>query len=464
MSVTTTPTAKAQCSGAAIPTMSLRDTLATVPDALRLGINGFIQSALARKGEFVASRLGPLPAVFVSSPELIRHVLVRNKDNYVKDNPLFAYLRPLAGNGLFLSDGEFWRSQRRIMQPQFTRKGVDAFVDRMAQVAAAVATEWDMARHRGRPVDASESMREAAMRIIAQSVLDTDVGKDAARLGKVLDRFLLLFQAQLSAPVPFAGLASYLVKGSMHRCIDAIDEFIASVVGQNRAHGNDGVVNRLLGAPDPETGRRMSAAHLRDEIVTLFIAGHETTANTLAWAWLQLCREPGVARSLHRELDAVLRGRPPRASDLPRLPYTRAVFDETLRLYPPVPFVPRMAVHDDNFGGHRVPAGTLVVASLFALHRRPDVWSDPLAFAPERFLPERRNEIDPSAYAPFGAGPRTCLGNHFAIAEGQVLLATLAQRFDVELATPDRIEVTKLPGSLRPNRPVTLRLRSRLPT
>lgn len=444
-----------------IPKMSLRDSLVAAPDALRLGINGYIQSALARKGEVVAASLGPLPAVFVSHPALVGQVLVKNKGNYVKDNPLFAYLRPLAGNGLFLSDGAFWRSQRRILQPEFTRKGVDAMVDGMAQVAASVATEWDLARRRGEPIDATESMRDAAMRIISQTVLDTDVGKEAARLGRLLDRFLFLFQVQLSVPSAVSSLASQVVDGPIHRCVGAIDDFIESVVEQHRAQGTEGVVHRLLAAPDPETGRTMSAQHLRDEIMTLFIAGHETTANTLAWAWLELCRNPAVFAHLQEELDTLLGGRRPQASDLPRLPYTRAVLEEALRLYPPVPFVPRRAVEDDELGGHRVPAGTLVLVSLFAMHRRSDVWPDPQRFDPERFLQARRAEIDPSAYAPFGAGPRTCLGNHFAIAEGQVLLATLAQRFDVELATRGRIDVSKLPGSLRPSQPVVLRLRSR---
>lgn len=444
-----------------VPRMSLRDTLFTAPDTLRLGVNGYIQAALARKGEVVAASLGPLPAIFVSHPDLIKHVLIQNKNNYVKDNALFAYVRPLAGNGLFLSDGEFWRSQRRLMQPEFTRQGVDALVDDMARVATTIAEEWDVARRRGQLIDATESMREAAMRIIAQTVLDTDVGQDAARLGQALDRFLLLFQAQLSVPSALAGLATRLVDRPMHHCIGTIDAFIAAVIAQNRARGTEGVVNRLLAAPDPETGRNMSVAHLRDEIMTLFIAGHETTANTLAWAWLELCQQPELLRRLQLEADSVLGGRLPRAADLPQLAFTRAVFEEAMRLYPPVPFAPRQAVADDELGGHHVPAGALVLTSFFTLHRRRDLWPDPLRFDPGRFMPECRKSLTPGAYAPFGAGPRTCLGNHFAIAEGQVLLATLAQRFDVELASPSRIGITRLPGSLRPNQAVTLRLRSR---
>ncbi len=447
--------------GAVIPRMSWGDSLSVAPQVLRFGINGYIQSALALKGEVVEASLGPLPAVFVSHPQLVRQVLITNKDNYVKDNPLFAYLRPLAGNGLFLSDGEFWRSQRRIMQPEFTRKGVDALVNEMTSVAEAVASEWDSSRSTGDAVDVTESMREAAMRIICRTVLDTDVaGKDAARLSDALDRFLLLFQVQLSVPSPLAGLASQAVDGPLRRCLASIDDFISGVVANSRERKTDGVVNRLLAAPDPETGRSMSVAHLRDEIVTLFIAGHETTANTLAWAWLELCRHPHLIRRLQDEVNAIGQG-PLRAADLSRLPFTRAVFDETLRLYPPVPFVPRKALADDELGGHQLRAGTLVLASVFGLQRRAELWPDPLRFDPERFMPERRQGIDPSTYAPFGAGPRTCLGNHFAVAEGQVLLATLARRFDLELATRDGIEITRFPGSLRPGRPVRVRLSAR---
>ncbi len=447
---------------ATIPRMSMLDSLRVAPEVLRLGINGYIQSALTSKGEVVEASFGPLPAVFVSHPQLVRQVLVTNKENYVKDNLLFAYLRPLAGNGLFLSDGEFWRSQRRIMQPEFTRKGVDALVEQMASVAEAIAVEWHSSLARGEAIDATESMREAAMRIICRTVLDTDVTeKDAARLGDALDRFLMLFQLQLSVPSALAGVASRAVDRPLHRALGAIDEFIAEVIDHSRAKQTEGVVNRLLAAPDPETGRSMSIAHLRDEIVTLFIAGHETTANTLAWAWLELSRRPHMMVRLHAELDTVLMGRRPRATDLSRLPYTRAVFDETLRLYPPLPVLPRKAVTDDVLGGHRLPAGTLVLASIFALHRRAELWPEPLRFDPERFMPERRAHHDPAAYLPFGAGPRTCLGNHFAIVEGQVLLATLAQRFDITLATRDGIGITRLPGSLRPERSVMLRLRAR---
>jgi len=447
--------------GRPIPRFSLRDTVLTVPQMLRGGVNGFMQSALARKGEVVAASLGPLPAVFVSHPELIRHVLVRNKENYIKDNPLFALLRPLAGNGLFLSDGEFWRSQRRLMQPEFTPRSVNALVEGMALVAASIATEWDVACQRGQPIDATRSMRDAAMRIITQTVLDTDVAEDAARLGRLLDQFLLLFQIQLSVPSSMAGLAARVVDRPVRRCVGELDDFIARVIAHNRASATEGVVNRLLAAPDPETGRNMSPAHLRDEIMTLFIAGHETTANTMAWAWWLLCRHPEVMARMQQELDRVLGGRLPRGDDLPQLPYTRAVFDEALRLYPPVPFVPRLAVSDDELGDYHVPAGTLVLVSFFALHRRPDLWPDPLRFDPERFLGERRKHLVPDSYAPFGEGPRTCLGNHFAIAEGQVLLATLAQRFDIELGTSARVDIGKLPGSLRPSHAIRLRLRSR---
>ncbi|MDX2015041.1 MAG: cytochrome P450 [Myxococcaceae bacterium] len=441
--------------------MSLRDSLGAAPEVIRLGVNGYMQSALALKGEVVAASLGPLPAIFVSHPDLIRHILIQNKSNYLKDNALFAYLRPLAGNGLFLSDGEFWRSQRRIMQPEFTRHGVDALVDEMSKVADTIAAEWDLERRRGQVVDATESMRTAAMRIITQTVLDADVGHDAARLGQALDRFLLLFQAQLSVPSPLGGLATRLVNRPMTWCIETIDRFIADVIAKNQARGTAGVVNRLLAAPDPDTGRSMSVSHLRDEIMTLFIAGHETTANTLAWAWVELCRQPELLRQLQAEVDGVLGGRPPRASDLPQLAFARAVFEEAMRLYPPVPFAPRQAAADDVLGGHRVPAGALVLTSFFALHRRAELWPEPLRFDPGRFMPERRKGLPPGAYAPFGAGPRTCLGNHFAIAEGQVLLATLAQRFDVELASTERIGISRLPGSLRPDQPVMLRLSAR---
>lgn len=443
-----------------VASMTWADTLASLRGARRFGINGYFEEAIRRKGEVAFASLGPFPAVFVSRPDLIRHVLVTHKDVYLKDNPVFALLRPLAGNGVFLSDGEFWRSQRRILQPEFTSRGVDERVDGMARVATAVADEWAHACRAGRPVDATETMRDAAMRIICHTILNVDLGADAARLGRALDRLLVLLQVQLSVPGPLAGAVFQALEWPIRATIASIDAFVADVIERNRAAGTDGLVNRLLASPDPETGRTMSAKHLRDEIITLFIAGHETTATTLAWSWVELCRHPRVLARLQAEADAVLGDRAPRADDLPRLPYARAVFEESMRLYPPLPFLPRLAATDDVIAGRHVPAGTMLVCSLFALHRRPDLWTEPLAFDPERFLPERRQSIDPSAYAPFGAGPRLCMGNHFALAEGAVMLSTLAHRFDVTRVGDD-VEITKLPGSLRPNRPVRLRLRRR---
>ncbi len=446
-----------------VPTMTWRDTLASIPSVVRFGINGYIEEAIRRTGEVAAASLGPFPAVFVSRPDLIRHVLVTQNHVYLKDNPVFELLRPLAGNGVFLSEGEFWRSQRRILQPEFTSRGVDALVDGMASVAAAVAREWELACRAGRVVDATETMRDAAMRIICHTVLGVDLGADSARLGRALDRLLLLLQVELSVPGPLGGTVWRALEKPMLAAIATIDEFVAAVIEQNRAAGAAGVVNRLLESPDPETGRTMTAKHLRDEIITLFIAGHETTANTLSWAWVEVCRSPNILERLRAEADAVLGDRAPRAADLPRLPYARAVFEESMRLYPPLPFVPRIAATDDVIAGYRVPSGTMLVCSIFALHRRPDVWPAPLDFDPERFLPERRAAIAPGAFVPFGAGPRLCMGNHFALAEGAVMLSTLARRFDVARAGAD-VGIAKLPGSLRPDRPVRLRLRARAGT
>lgn len=445
---------------ARVAAMTWRDTLASLPAALRYGVNGYIEEAIRRKDEVAAASLGPFPAVFVSRPDLIRHVLVTHKDVYVKDNPVFGLLRPLAGNGVFLSDGEFWRSQRRILQPEFTSRGVDALVEAMGGVAEAVVDEWEHARRDGRSVDASESMRDVAMRVICRTVLDVDLGDEAARLGRALDRLLVLLQMQLSVPALASAPLWRALEPMMYATIGTIDEFVAEVIERNRGEGASGPVRRLLTSPDPETGRTMTTKHLRDEIVTLFIAGHETTATTLAWAWVELCRHPDRLARLQAEADAVLGDRTPRAEDLERLPYARAVFEEAMRLYPPLPIVPRLARTDDVLAGRRVPAGTIVVCSIFALHRRPDLWTAPLDFEPERFLPERRRAIDPGAYAPFGAGPRLCMGNHFALAEGTVMLSMLARRFDVALAE-DTVGITKLPGSLRPDRPVRLRLAAR---
>jgi cytochrome P450 len=381
--------------------------------------------------DLIHTRVLFLETFVVNRPDYIEQVMLTNQQNYIKSHFLQRLLGPLLGQGLLTSEGALWRRQRRIAAPAFQPKQVAASIGIIADAAAALVERW---KQRDAPFDLCADMMSVTVEVIARTMFSADIGGDAARVGELMD--IVLFGMRPSV-LDLLGLPEWLPRRTPRAVKAAIAEFdtlIAGIIAARRTDGIDrgDLLAMLMAARDPETGEAMNDTQLRDEVMTVFLAGHETTANALSFAWWLLAQNPGAEARLHEEVDRVLQGRRPQAADLANLPYTRMVFEEALRLYPPAHNISRVSVQEDWMGGMRIPPGALVTISSYLTHRNPALWPDAERFDPERFTPEASAGRHRFAYLPFGAGPRICIGMSFAVAEGQIILATIAQAFSIK--------------------------------
>lgn len=411
-----------------------------------------------RYGTPLDLRFGKVVVVALARPEHVQHVLVERRGVYQKLREIDP-LRLLVGHGLFSSEGELWASQRRLMQPHFTPKAVQRYTDDMRGAVAQMLARWQ-----GKPrIEALfESMR-MAMDVIGRTMFGVPEIGEAGPLGRAIGSALELASRRLSEPL---SPPLWVPTDKNRRFVAAkreVDAFIYNLIGQRRsgataAHGAKDLLDVLIAARDDESGRGMSDEQLRDEVMTVFIAGHETTAVTLTWAMALLARHPEVLARLHAEVDA-LAVDIPGLEDISKLPYTRQVVDEALRLYPAVWALPRTAAQDDVMDGHAIPRGAIVSVLVHELHRQPDIWPDPERFDPERFAPGAAQGRHKCAYAPFGAGHRICIGMHFALLELVIALAAIARRYTWRLLVDEVPEVGV--STLRPAREVPLALTDR---
>lgn len=395
-------------------------------------------------------------------PDAVRGVLVDHAKQVSKDTPGFDALRLLLGNGLVTSDGAFWLRQRRIAQPAFHRARIFALGARMVHLAKRTAEAWAAAARMERTVDVADAMMRLTLAIVADTMLGADVERDAAGVGRAVTHLLHDLNERIVRPwlPPLHWPTARNRKFREAR--DTVKRVVDAAIAQKRrdpaAPGGD-FLRLLIEARDEETGEAMTDAQLLDEVATVFAAGHETTANLLAWTWLWLSRAPHVRRRLRAELDDVLGDRDVTAEDYPRLPYTRAVLHEALRLSPPVWLLSRRVVEPFEAGGVTLPAGSLAFLSPFVTQRHPALWDDPEGFDPERFA-EGAGEGRPTlAFFPFGAGPRKCIGEVFALVEATLILATLARDFAPELV-PGRVPEPEPVITLRPRGGLPMRMRA----
>ena len=426
------------------------------------------------------------PILFANSPELLHEMLVEKAKSFMKSPGLRGPLKPLAGEGLFTSDGERWRRQRRLMAPLFTQAQIAGFADTMA----ACAGEAVAGLRAGEAFDAARLTTHIAMRIAGKALFDAETMDEADELGAALSTALswadtqaisLPFAVQLRAaglihdlaerlPDPYrargVALSESLVEPirwpgeetrKLERALEVVERRVARMIADRRAAGlgRRDLLSLLLQARDDD-GNPMSDKQVRDEIVTLFVAGHETTATSLAWSLYLLARDPEAHARARAEAQAFA-GRSLRFEDLPALGYCLKVFKEAMRLYPPVYFFGRQAVADVRLGQYDLPRGTIVLVSLYAMQHRAEIWPDPERFDPSRFEPAREEARHRQSYAPFSAGPRTCIGNHFALMEGPIVLATILGRIDVELTSKAEIE-PDTSATLRPKGGVPMRV------
>jgi len=388
-----------------------------------------------------------LHSFLVNKPEYIEHVLLGNQPNYVKSQLYRTFLGPLLGNGLILSEGAFWRRQRRIEAPAFQVKSIAGFHDTMIAEAEAMAARWQAKQE---AFDISAELMRYTLIVIARTMFSKDVTDEVEPVLQAVDQIA----AQSVSLFDILGFPRWFPRRYSKRrraAVERFDALIARVIAERRDQGLDlgDLLSMLLAARDPETGEGMSDKQVRDEILTIFLAGNETTAIALTWTFYLLAQHPEVEAKLQAELEEVLGGRAPTFPDLGALKYTRRVLEEAMRLYPPVHQISRTAVKEDWIGGVRIPRGARICINLYVTHRNPNLWQEPDRFDPERFTPEATAKRHRFAYLPFGGGPHICIGYGYAMAEMQVVLATIAQRCRLRLAPGHEVKPLGL-VTLRP--------------
>lgn len=401
-------------------------------------------------------------------PRDVQRVLVDNVASYTKHSHGYQKLKLLIGNGLVTSTGDFWLRQRRIAQPAFHRKRIQGFADTMVRAGLDLRERLAALARDESVVDMHHEMMRVTLRIAGETLLSYDPSAEADEVGEALTLNLAYLDDLIHTPVPFYERLPLPKNFRARRALARLDEIVNGVIEARRTEApKEDLLSMLMDARDPETGEGMSDAQLRDEVMTMFLAGHETTANALSWTLALLSLHPDVQRRLEREVDEVLEGRPPTLADLPSLVFTGQVLKESMRLYPPVWMMARRVEEDDELGGYRVPKGSFVFVSPYVTHRHPAFWDNPEGFDPDRFAPARVAEEKERgrpryAYFPFSGGPRQCIGNHMAEMEAQLLLATLVSRLRAKLVPGHRLRLD--PGvTLRPEGGVPMTLEVRAP-
>lgn len=405
-------------------------------------------------------------ALVVSDPAGVKRVLLDNVANYPKADLERDVLGAAFGEGLLTSEGEKWRSHRRIMSPAFDFRSLVSYTPAMTERALAFMEGWD-AHPLGSRVDLAEEMTGLTLQIIARTMFSADAGDMGDMVGDTLRRgqdqlvFSLLDLLPVIGPWHMAGMMK-----RVHRTFSALDAAMYRLI-EARANASAGaprdLLDRLIAARDGETGVGMTDHEIRDEVVIIFLAGHETTAVALTFTWYLLSQHPDAEAKLHAELQTVLGGRAPTHADLADLPYTRMVIEEAMRLYPPAPALSaRQALEADEICGQKVKKGQMIAILPWILHRHEKLWDDPLRFEPERFAPERSAARQRFAYLPFGGGPRICIGAQLAMIEASLILATVAQHYRLRLAPGPEIELQSR-VTLRPKggMPMVLERRAR---
>lgn len=399
---------------------------------------GLFRQWAAEYGDIFHYRVLHRHVYALNHPDLVKDVLLTNARNFIKGDAL-RNNRRIFGNGLLTNEGEPWRQQRRLMQPAFRHDRIQAYGEGMVGHAERMIAGW----HDGESRDIYDDMMRVTLKIVTEELFAVQIAADRDRFAAGINTLFELssggriLMPPLLRMVPTPGNLRY------HRAARKLDDIVYGLIRKRKAEmaqaavESDDLFSVLLRATD-ENGLAMSDKQIRDEVLTLLLAGHETTAVALSWTWYLLAQHPHVERTLWSELHRVLNGRSPRPQDLPDLPYTERVIKEAMRLYPPIWAIVRSPVSDCEIGGYRVPAGSTILMSQWIMHHDPRYYPEPERFDPDRWLEERSpgtpSGIPKFAYFPFGAGPRTCIGASFAMMEAVLVLATTAQHFQVRLA------------------------------
>lgn len=458
--------------------------------AARDNVLEFLARTGREGGDICRVRFLGLDMVFINSPAYVQEVLVDKAKSFEKSTVLTTSLTPFVGRGLFTSRGALWKQQHKLIAPLFHPSQIAHYGPFMFDAAARVSTGWSD----GATVDMEDAMTRVAMAAIGKALFDADTFDEADELCAALTTAMRVSAVRQSSPA-VAGQALLVdqlervapklpgrlgalagqvadklfapvalpTEGSrqVRAAVEVIDRSLGRMIGERRRapDGRRDLLSQLLGARDADTRDAMSDRQVRDEAVTLFVAGHETTATALTWCLYFLAQNPAMMQRVQAEADA-LGERPLEAADGARLPYTLQVFKETLRIIPSIPAFGRQALAEVTVGPYTLPEGQVVFVSPYAMHRRPALWPDAERFDPDRFTPAAEAARPRHAYIPFSTGPRVCVGSNFALLEGQLVLATLARRFAWTLATPGPVR-PDAKASMKPERPLIMRVRRR---
>jgi cytochrome P450 len=416
--------------------------------------------AANRYGDVVRLKAGPYDGYLVSDPADIKRVLQDNARNYHK-SPLYDRLRDGLGNGLLTSEDSLWLRQRRLAQPAFHRQRLIAMADTMVACTEQMLDRWERVAASGRTIDLVAEMMALTQAIIVRTMFSTDLGE----MADIVNRTWPIVNQRIGETFWATRLETMLplpANRRFRRALRELETVVYRIVAARRRTRRDDpdLLSMFLSARDEDTGEGMTDRQLRDEVMTMLLAGHETTSLALSWTHYLLSQHADAERRVAGEVASVIGDRRPTFADVERLTWTRRVLEESLRLYPPAWGFSRLALSDDEIGGFRVPAGSIVFLIPFVVHRRPALWPDPDRFDPDRFAPDREAARPRFAYLPFGGGPRGCIGSQFAMLEAQLILAAVAQRYRIELVPGQQIRPEPL-ITLRPIPGILARLKKR---
>jgi cytochrome P450 len=405
----------------------------------------FFLTLAQQVGDIVCYRPAPEPAYLLAHPDFAKHVLVDNNRNYSKATYINQMFSSAVGNGLLTSEGETWRKQRRLMQPAFHQKRINLYDKIITDAANKMLARWEVSKQAEEAIDIAKEMAALTLTITTHALFGVDLGEDINLVGQAVDLSGDLLEKPRNP--------------RFQNGIQIVENIVYRIINERRQMDQDtgDLLSMLITAKDEDTGIGMDDQELRNQIITLLLAGYETTASALTWTWYLLSQHSIVFDRLRSEAEQVLDDRTPTWLDLEKLSYARMVFEEGLRLYPPAWVLGRKALGEDQIGGYYIPAETIIALSPYVLHRHPKFWMDPDDFDPERFSPERSVGRHKFAYLPFGAGPRQCIGNNLAMVEAQIILPMVSRKYKMQLVPDQDIQPEPI-FILRPNRGILMNL------
>lgn len=418
----------------------------------------FSQGLWQKYGDIVRFWIGPFLVHLISGPEEIKHVLQDNNQNYSKGRVYDAF-KPVIGNGLLTSEGDFWRRQRRLANPSFRHDKIRGFVSMFAEQSQALLEEWETYARTGQTIDIAPQMMRLTFGIVGRALFSADLEKDAREVGEAITVALAEASRRADILIPIPLWLPIKSNWRYKRAIQTMDAYVFNLIQERRQSENRpfDLLTMLIEAVDDETNESMTDRQLRDEVITFMLAGHETTAVALTWTLYLLAEHPEAAEKVRAECRRVVGDKPPDFEALKQLHHTRMVFEESLRLYPPLPFIARSALKADTLGGYPIRQNALIMLSQFLTHHHPTLWENPDDFQPERFTPEAGHNRSPMAYFPFSRGQRMCIGADFATTEALVFLSMALQKYRVERVSTAPVELLEQ-VTLRPKGGMPVRI------